>query len=157
MTFQISTLKSLLCKTRILLSFLVLPIVMAHGQNTMDQEVSLVGTWTFSAEPSFAKITAEDKDLMDSSPQLKSNVLNGYMGRVLIFNSDGSFSQMDGSGKRVSGSWNLQGQALTIRSLAGSTWIQQVTLVGLDHLVLTQMAKGEALPILPELHFTKNQ
>lgn len=117
----------------------------------------LVGTWTFNQAASFQKILPEDKQFLDSDPQVKAEVLASYAGRAMMFGSDGSFIQRDNSGKRVQGTWALQGQNLVIRSLSGNQWIQQVAHLDSYRLVLKQIAKGEAQPMLPEIHLTKNQ
>ncbi|MGW9684909.1 hypothetical protein [Flagellimonas sp. 2504JD1-5] len=144
----------------ILYNATILIFFLFSGALSMAQESGahpLVGTWAFDQAASFEKMLPEDKQFLDSDPRAKAEILTSYAGRVLMFGPDGSFIQNDPSGRRVNGTWALQGQNLVIQGMNGSQWVQQVAYLDSYRLVLKQIAKGEAKPLLPEIHLTKNQ
>ncbi|WP_228235549.1 hypothetical protein [Allomuricauda sp. M10] len=131
--------------------------VNSRAQGASSPETLLIGSWIFAQAPSFSSMDQEDRELMESSPQLKASVQTSYLNRILTFSSNGLFSQTDRSGKTLEGTWSLQGQTLNIQSASGSIWTLLVVSLGPDQLVVQQSAKGEARPILPVIYFTKNQ
>jgi len=126
--------------------------VQAQGN---DETSLIIGQWRFMEGPSFANISPENKEVLDSDPILKTKVMSGYKDRILLFHPDGKFNQMSTTGRNVEGTWQLNGSELIITALSGNQWIQQV--VGLDknRITLQQIASGEGEPMFSEIYFLR--
>lgn len=116
----------------------------------------LVGSWTFQEGPSFARITPEQKVMLDENPGMRDQIFANYINRTMAFAADGSFSLVNDSGFQLNGTWQLQGSILTIADPAGNLWIQDLIRLDQNQLILDQRNRGEAEPIIPQLHFFKS-
>jgi hypothetical protein len=141
----------------IILTVLLLICTKVQAQASAPSEVSLIGSWVMDATSSLSGMTSEDRQLLDASPQLSSQILTEQINRKLTFDPNGNFSQMDGTGNKMEGNWRLQEQTLTITSINGNLWVSQVLQVSQTQLALQQSEKGEALPLLPVLYFIRTQ
>ncbi len=151
----------IICKIKVLplkrtmTTIILLLCTYSQAQAERTTEVSLVGSWIMDQSTSLAGMSTEDKQLVDASPEFRSQLYQKQSNRILTFEPNGYFSQSYGAGNKMEGKWQLQGQTLTISSVSGNLWVQQVLQLSPTHLTLQQLAKGEAQPMLPILYFTK--
>lgn len=136
-------------------------LIMLSGILTISAQISpkidspLVGSWVIDQAQSFDRILPEDKEILDTTPQLNARVQADYINRKLEFHPDGGFIQIDRAGTKVEGTWQLDGRILTIISLKGNVWPQEIVFLDRTKLILRQMNKGDAKPIFPELHLNR--
>lgn len=134
-------------------------LVFGFCQNSSAQEFNpkdLIGSWTFKEGPSFARISPEQKMILDEKPQMRDEIFANYSNRVMAFAADGSFSQINGKGQRMDGTWQLNGSALIIVDRAGNQWIQDLIRLDRNQLILDQRTTDKGEPIIPQLHFFKS-
>lgn len=127
-----------------------------HGQKVKDVSV-LIGTWTFNQGPSFAKIRSELNTQLDSTPEVKSQIISAYVGRKISFYVNGDYLQVLADGRSVSGTWVLDpSNLLSITSANGGVYQQQIIALSNGRLVIAPIVTGDNESIIPEWHFIKN-
>ncbi|MCK0160136.1 lipocalin family protein [Allomuricauda sp. F6463D] len=141
----------------VILIALLFSILNGQAQDGNATDNNLIGSWTLNLSSSMAGMALEDKESLDASPEVKNKIFQRFSNRTLVFDANGNFSQSDGLGNQMSGTWNLQGQTLVVTSPTGNQWVQQIIQLSRDQLVLQQQSKGIATPIFPQLYLTKNQ
>ena len=118
---------------------------------------SIEGSWTFNDTASFPKMNLEVKQHLDSLPQLKTQVLANYVGRVLTFNSDGTYMQVMTNGNSVNGTWSITPEdMLLIDDGNGNVLQQRIITINPSVLILAHPVLGDSLPLFKQTHFTKN-
>ncbi len=143
---------------KIVMAFCVFLVFTGEGYAQESSGVSsLIGKWHFQYAPSYAGMSTENKEILESSPDLKAQILKIYINRVLYFGPNGGFEQIDGNGNRVEGIWTLSGQTLTITDPSGNIWVQTVAQLTERQIVLRQNAMGEGQPVFSDLYFIKTE
>ncbi len=118
---------------------------------------TIEGSWTFNDTASFPKMNLEVKQHLDSLPQFKSQVLANYVGRIMTFNSDGTYVQAMTNGNSVNGTWSITPEnMLLINDGSGNVLQQRILTINPSVLILAHPVLGDSRPLFKQTHFTKN-
>ncbi len=81
------------------LTFLITNI--SYGQAAFEREL-LLGEWEFELDRSFSEISKVSRSYLDSIPIEEMEFIKGnYDGRKIVFESNGAYGQIQGSGAIV--------------------------------------------------------
>lgn len=124
---------------------------------SQTQPHPIVGSWTFNETASFPKMNIEVKQHLDSLPQLKTQVLSNYVGRVMTFNTNGTYQQFMTNGSSLSGTWSIDPSNLLVIDYGnGNVLQQQIVTLNPATLILAHPVLGDTRPLFRQIHFTKN-
>jgi hypothetical protein len=73
-----------------------------------NDKSTLIGTWGFDYEQSFSKMENQMQSKYNSLPdEQKIAIGNSYRNRQFMFNENGNFQAIGGSGNVITGTWEI--------------------------------------------------
>ncbi|MEO0525904.1 MAG: hypothetical protein AAFZ89_01690 [Bacteroidota bacterium] len=144
-------------KLSILLLLLTFFVVAGIPVRAQQDPHPIVGSWRLNETASLDQMDADVKRHLDTSPQLKAQVLAAYIGRVITFGEDGSYVQQMANGNGFNGVWRIDNNVLIIMRNNVEVCRQRITKLNDGRLDMAMSpASGDTRPLLPQLRFNKN-
>ena len=140
---------------------IVLVLFLGFTAKVSSQETStlLTGTWTFDYQESVQQMDAASKMHLDSvSSVRRARIEQSYIGRLITFNTDGSYLQTLSNGHTANGTWTLSedSQYVIITDPNGNQYTQQIQSISATQLILKPILESNVRMIIPQWSFVKS-
>ena len=143
------------------LYILVTLLFLSFTTKVISQETGtlLIGTWAFDYTASKSRMSPASIQHLDSiSPARLARLESSYIGRLVTFNADGSYSQTLSNGHTANGTWVLSddNQHVIITDPNGNQHTQQIQSISATELVLKPILESNVKMIIPTWNFVKS-
>jgi hypothetical protein len=129
----------------------------AQEQNTAEK---LIGTWTLQYDATFASIKPDTKTRFNTMNHTRQKrMINNFKGRKIIFNTNGDFIQSLADGRQSNSTWKFTSNNTTIEitDSKGRIHLYKIKKLTSNLLVYKLKENTNIKPLIPELHFVKNE
>lgn len=142
-------------KSVLLISFVLLLLSIQSLQSQNTEQQTILGSWLFNSNLSFAQMDQKINEKLTKKPQLRTKILSAYTGKQITFFNNGDYAQVLSSGKKASGRWKVQGNMLVITNLTGTRYNYRYRFQG-NMLVISSVSESpNSSSIMPKQYFTK--
>lgn len=142
--------------TKHLISLLVMSLILTIGQGQEESASSdLIGTWIIDNTATMEATPQENMEQLELFPEIKEQIMASYIGRILNFNADGTFSQSLADGTGISGIWQVSNNILLLTTEDGSSQQQEFSILVNGSLLLSIPDQEQSRHLVPNQYFIK--